>query len=420
MTVWRALRHRNYKLFFSGQIVSLMGTWMQLIAQQWLVYRLTGSPFALGAVGFCGQIPSLLLGPVAGVISDRFSRHKILLVTQALALLQAATLAALVLTDTIRIWHIFALSLFLGCVNSFDMPNRQSFTVEMIEDRRDLNNAIALNSMMVNTARLVGPSVAGLIIAAVGEGLCFLFNAVSFVAVLGALLAMRVRPSAAPTRKSGLAELRDGWAYAAGSPPIWHMLLLMAIISLVSLSYPVVLPVFAKEIFAGGPDTLGYLMGAVGCGAILGGFALASRHSAAGLEKVLPVAAALLGGGLLLFSLTKTLAAGVATLFITGIGMSLFISSTNTLIQTVVDDDKRGRVMSLYTMSFMGMTPLGNLLAGTLATYVGTPETVLLGGIVCVLCGGLFAARRKEMQPHFDAAFARLHAAARPSALSDE
>lgn len=408
MSVWRALQHRNYRLWFMGQIISLMGTWMQLIAMQWLVYRLTGSPLVLGAVSFSSQIPSLLLAPVAGIVSDRFHRYKIIVITQTLSLVQAAVMALLALSGFIEIWHIFLLSAFLGCINAFDMPARQSFTIDMLEDRRDLNNAIALNSMMINAGRLVGPSVAGLVIAAVGEGLCFLLNTVSFLAVIAALLAMRIRSGTNTVRKGGLAELREGYLYAFHSPPIFNMLLLMSLISLVGLSYPVVMPVFAKEIFNGGPDTLGYLMAAVGSGAVMGAYYLATRKSPAGLEKILPTAAAVLGLSLITFSQTNHTLAGLAVLFLTGIGMILFISSTNTLIQTVVDDDKRGRIMSLYTMSFIGVAPIGSLLSGTLANYLGAPTTVLIGGFVCLTGSICFYLRLPLMKPYFANAYAKL------------
>lgn len=412
MSVLRALKHRNYRLYFIGQGVSLMGTWMQIMAMSWLVYRLTVSPFMLGAISFSSQIPSLLLGPVAGVVSDRLNRHKIIVATQVLSMLQAGTLAILVLSDGIAVWHLFALSLVLGVINAFDMPARQSFVIDLLESRRDLNNAIALNSMMINVARLVGPSVAGILIALVGEGVCFLLNALSFVAVIAALLAMKVR-SSRPARggKSGLQQLREGYLYAFRFPPIKYMIALMATVSIMGLSFPVLMPIFARDIFAGGPHTLGYLMAAIGIGAVIGGFYLAARKNAAGLEKALPAAAVLFGAALVLFSRTGSLTAGLGVLFFAGLGMIVFISSTNTLLQTVVDDDKRGRVMSLYSMAFFGMAPFGSLLAGSLASNIGTQETVLLGGIVCILGGAVFAWRLPYMRPYFRQAFERHDAA---------
>ncbi|HWQ62539.1 MAG TPA: MFS transporter [Negativicutes bacterium] len=408
MSILRALQHRNFRLFFAGQGVSLMGTWMQILAMSWLVYRLTGSPFLLGAVNFFSQVPSLILGPVAGVVSDRFNRHKVIIWTQIFSMLQAATVAGLVLTESINIWQLMLLSLCLGCINAFDMPARQSFVIEMIEDRRDLSNAIALNSMLFNLARLVGPSVAGLLVALVGEGVCFLFNALSFLAVIASLVAMRVRPHAAALQdRKGLQELREGYQYAFRAPHIRYLLLLTAVMSLMGLSFTVLMPVFAGDIFAGGPQTMGYLMAAMGLGAVCGSFYLASRPTAGGLEKVIPAAAALFGTTLVIFSFTRHIAAGLAVLFFAGLTMIMYISSTNTLLQTVVDDDKRGRVMSLYTMAFMGMAPLGSLFSGSLATHIGTPETVLLGGVVCIAGGILFASRLPAMRDHFAAAFCR-------------
>lgn len=388
-----------------------MGTWMQATAMSWLVYRLTGSPLLLGTVGFASQIPSLFLGPVAGVVSDRLSRHRIIITTQVLSMLQAGTLAALVLSDRIDVWHLLVLSFLLGCINAFDMPTRQSFVIDMLENRSDLANAIALNSMLINTARLVGPTVAGFLVALVGEGLCFLLNALSFLAVIAALLAMRVRPPAdAGRRGPGWQQLKEGYIYAYQSPPIKALIILMALMSLTGLSLPVLMPVFAADIFAGGPQTLGYLMAAIGLGALGGGLYLAARKSAVGLEKVVPAAAALFGITLVIFSLTRHLGAALAALFLAGIGLITYISSTNTLLQTIVDDDKRGRVMSLYTMAFMGMTPLGSLWAGSLATHIGTPETVLSGGLMCIAGASLYAACLPSMQQHFERAFSR-HAA---------
>ncbi|MDR3563313.1 MAG: MFS transporter [Negativicutes bacterium] len=414
MTLLRALNHRNYRLYFLGQGISQMGTWMQIMAMSWLVYRLTASPFMLGAISFSSQVPSLLFGPLAGVVSDRFSRHRIIIFTQVLSMLQAAVLAGLVLTGSIAIWQLFILSLLLGCVNAFDMPVRQSFVIDLLEHRRDLPNAIALNSMMINIARLVGPSAAGILISLVGEGMCFLLNAVSFLAVIAALLAMRVHPArSAPSGGSTLEALREGYEYAFRLPPIKYMIFLMATVSMVGLSFPVLMPIFAGDIYAGGPHTLGYLMGAIGVGAFVGGFYLASRKSAAGLEKAIPVAVALFGTALVLFSQVRHLGAALAILFLAGLGMILFISSTNTLLQTVVDDDKRGRVMSLYTMSFMGMAPFGSLIAGSLASHIGTPETVLFGGLVSIAGGALFAWRLPRMKPYFAQAFKRHEAASR-------
>jgi MFS family permease len=387
----RALRHRNYRLFFCGQTVSLIGTWMTRIATSWLVYRLTHSALLLGLVGFAGQIPSFLLAPFAGVLVDRWNRHRLLVVTQILAMLQSAALAGLALAGVINIWHVLGLSLFQGLINAFDMPARQAFVVEMVEKREDLGNAIALNSSMVNAARLLGPSIGGVVIAAVGEGWCFFGDAVSYLAVIASLLLMRLaaRPRREPGKKRVLPELREGWAYVAGSPPIRTILLLLAVVSLVGMPYTVLMPVFASTILHGGPHTLGFLMAATGVGALLGAIFLASRRTVLGLGKIIPAAAGLFGAGLIGFSLSRVLWLSMVLLLFTGLGFMVQMASSNTLLQTLVDDDKRGRVMSFYTMSIMGITPFGSLLAGGLAHRIGTPHTLLVGGMGC-LAGALW------------------------------
>ena len=390
----RALHHRNYRLFFTGQSVSLIGTWMTRIATSWLVYRLTGSALLLGLVGFAGQIPSFLLAPFAGVLIDRWNRHRLLVVTQVLAMLQSAALAALTLAGVINIWHVLFLSLFQGVINAFDMPARQSFVVEMVEKREDLPNAIALNSSMVNAARLLGPSIGGVIIAAVGEGWCFTLDAISYLAVIASLLLMRLA-ARAPRVKSleanVLHDLREGWAYVAGSPPIRSILLLLALVSLVGMPYTVLMPVFASKILHGGPHTLGFLMAATGVGALTGAIFLANRRSVVGLGRVIPMMSALFGAGLIGFSLSRTLWLSLLLLLVTGIGFMVQMSASNTLLQTLVDDDKRGRVMSFYTMSIMGVTPFGSLMAGGLAHRFGAPHTLLIGGIGCLLAAAWFA-----------------------------
>jgi MFS family permease len=382
----RALRHRNYRLFFTGQTVSLIGTWMTRIATSWLIYRLTHSALLLGLVGFAGQIPSFLLAPFAGVLVDRWNRHRLLVVTQVLAMIQSAALAVLALTGVINIWHVLALCLFQGGINAFDMPARQAFVVEMVEKREDLGNAIALNSTMVNAARLLGPSLGGVLIAAVGEGWCFFADAVSYLAVIASLLLMRLapRPHRVPGRARVLPELREGWAYVAGSPPIRSILLLLALVSLVGMPYTVLMPVFASEVLHGGPHTLGFLMGAVGVGALLGAVFLANRRTVVGLGKVLPLAAGLFGAGLIGFSLSRVLWVSLFLLLLTGIGFMVNMAASNTLLQTLVEDSKRGRVMSFYTMAIVGITPFGSLLAGGLAHRIGTPHTLFLGGVGCI------------------------------------
>jgi MFS family permease len=406
----RALRHRNYRLFWSGQSVSLVGTWMTRIATSWLIYRLTGSALLLGLVGFAGQIPSFLLAPVAGVLVDRWDRHRLLVATQVLAMVQSAALAALALLHVINLWHVLALSLFQGVINAFDMPARQAFVVEMVESRADLPNAIALNSSMVNAARLLGPSIGGVVIAAVGEGWCFLLDAVSYLAVLASLLLMRL-PRHQRTALPGariLPELRAGWAYVAASPPIVTILLLLALVSLVGMPYTVLMPIFASSILHGGPHTLGFLMAATGVGALLGAVHLASRRSVLGLGRVIPWTAALFGAGLIGFALSRALWLSLLLLVVTGLGFMVQMAASNTLLQTLVEDDKRGRVMSFYTMAFMGTAPFGSLLAGSLAHRFGAPATLVGGGIGCLLGALGFASRLPTLRERVVPIYTRL------------
>jgi MFS family permease len=402
--ILRALGSRNYRLYFAGQGISLIGTWMQRIAQSWLVYRLTDSVFLLGIVGFSTQIPTFLVAPFAGVLVDNKNRYRILLASQIFAAIQAFILAILVLTNTVKVWHIIVLGVVLGIINAFDMPSRQSLIVEMIENRDDLSNAIALNSTMVNGARLVGPTIAGLLIAAVGEGICFLLNALSFLAVIAALLAMKL--NLPPVQKKGIAmlsNLKEGFKYAFGFPPIRAILLLLALVSIMGMPYTVLMPIFARDILRGGPHTMGFLMGSVGVGALIGAIYLASRKSVIGLTKVLVFAASLFGAGLVLFSLSRNLFLSIVLLLFVGMGMMLQMATSNTLLQTLVDDDKRGRVLSFYNMSFFGMAPLGSFLAGSLASKIGTPATVAFGGITCIIGAIIFLKSlpqlRKSMRP---------------------
>lgn len=402
--LFRALKYRNYRLFFGGQTVSLIGTWMQRIAMGWLVYRLTDSAFLLGVVGFAGQIPGFLVGPFAGVIADRVNRHRMLMAAQILAMIQASILAILVLTGAIEVWHLIALSVLLGFIMGFEIPARQSFLVQMVENKEDLGNAIALNSSMFNLARLVGPSVAGILIATVGEGICFLLNAVSYVAVITALLAMKITPIKTETADTHLLKgLKEGFSYAFGFAPIKAIILLFALVSLMGMPYQVLMPIFARDVLQGGPHTLGFLMGATGVGALVGAFYLASRKSVVGLGKVIALAAGLFGAGLVVFSMSHFLWLSLFLVLIVGFGMMVQMASSNTVLQTIVEDDKRGRVMSLYAMAFMGMAPLGSLLAGSLASKIGAPYTLLIGGSFCVLGSLLFARKipvlRKAIRP---------------------
>ncbi|MBI5359566.1 MAG: MFS transporter [Planctomycetes bacterium] len=391
MNLFRALRYKNYRLFFGGQSVSLIGTWMQKIAMSWLVYRLTNSVFLLGIVGFTGQIPTFLFAPIAGVLADRWNKRRILIITQILAMAQALCLALLVMTNTVQVWQIVSLSIVLGIINAFDIPARQSFVVEMIECRDDLGNAIALNSSMVNGARLLGPSIAGVLIAAVGEGLCFLINGLSYIGVIWALMAMEICPIEKPAvRKNILHDLKEGVIYAFGFAPIRSVILLLGLVSLMGMPYHMLMPVFAKDVFHGGPHTLGFLMGAAGGGALAGAVYLASRKTVLGLGRKIPFAAGLFGLGLIAFSHCEIYPLSLALMFVTGFGMMVEMAGSNTALQTMVDDDKRGRVMAFYTMAFMGMAPFGSLIAGVLAGTIGAPNTLMFGGAFCVIGALLF------------------------------
>ena len=397
-----ALRHRNYRLFFCGQTISMIGTWMQDVALIWLIYRLSGSALLLGTVFFCKQIPNFILGPLSGLAADRYNRRRIIIAMQTFAMVQAVLLAVLVLTDSIQIWHILVLSVLLGITSTFDLTARQAFIIDMVETQADLNNAIALNSIVFNTARLIGPSIAAALLVLVGEGICFLLNAVSFVSVIAALWAMRLPPQVNyPISKSVLCEIRAGYKYAYHFPPIRYILLLISLVSLMALPYTVILiPVFSTEVFAGGAQTLGFLMAATGLGAICGAAILAARSSAAGLEKVIPLATAVLGIALVVFSQVRLIGLAVVILFFAGLGMIIQSASSNTLLQTVVDEDKRGRIMGLYSMANSGMAPFGNLLAGVLVTQMGAPVTALIGGISCLTGAFLFARRLPQIRQH--------------------
>ena len=404
---WRALRNPNFRLFFAGQSVSLIGTWMTRIATSWLVYRLTGSALLLGTISFAGQIPTFLLAPFAGVLVDRMNRHQVLIATQVLAMVQSFALAALTLSHRITMREVLWLSVMQGMVNAFDMPVRQSFMVQMVEDRADLQNAIAINSSMVNTARLIGPSIAGILIAVSSEGWCFLVDGISYIAVIASLLAMHVPLVKMKRATTSMVEqLKEGWTYVAGFRPIRSILLLFAVVSLMGMPYMVLMPVFAAQVLHGGPHTLGFLMGAAGVGSLASALRLVLRKSVRGLTSLLPVAAALFGIGLIGFGLSRNYWLSMALMVVTGFGMMQGLTASNTIIQTLVPEDKRGRVMSYYTMAFVGMAPFGSLLAGALAQRIGAPHTVILTGSVCIL-GGLWfwsqlKAIRVDMRPIYE------------------
>ena len=404
---WRALRHRNFRLFFGGQSISLIGTWMTRIATAWLVYRLTKSALLLGTVSFAGQIPTFLVAPFAGVLVDRMDRRKVLVWTQALAMVQSLALAALTLTHLINIHEVLALSVFQGIINAFDMPGRQAFMVQMVEDRGDLSNAIAINSSMVNLARLVGPSLAGLVIAATNEGWCFLIDGVSYIAVIISLLMMRVQVEAVTRHAASMVEqLKEGWAYVSTFVPIRTILMLFALISLMGMPFVVLMPVFAVQVLYGGPHTLGFLMGALGVGALISALSLVVRKSVRGLLKMIPIAAAVFGVGLVAFGLSHALWLSLLLMLVTGFGMMQGMTASNTIIQTLVPEDKRGRVMSYYTVAFVGMAPFGSLLAGALGHSIGSQRTVMISGVACVLGAMWFWTRmraiRRDMRPVYE------------------
>jgi MFS family permease len=383
---WRALRHRNFQLFYFGQSISVIGTWMTRVATSWLVYHLTHSALLLGVVGFAGQIIAFLLGPFAGVWVERLNRRKLLVWTQAAGSVQSLALAALTLAHVITLWEIIVLAALQGLINSLDMPARQSFLVEMVEDRQDLSNAIAINSSMANAARLVGPAMAGVVIAAWGEGWCFLLDGLSYFAVIASLLLMRIKPVEtrhAPGRM--LEQMREGWDYVRSFRPIRSILLLFGLISLMGYSYSVLLPIFAAQVLHGGAATLGWLTGASGIGAVLSAISLIVRKSVRGLTRMIQISAAMLGAALILFGASHTLWRSLLLMVFVGFSMLQCASASNTVIQSLVHDDKRARVMSYYMMAFFGAAPFGSLFAGALAHHIGAPHTVMITGSVCIV-----------------------------------
>jgi MFS family permease len=397
----RAFKSRNYRLFFTGYLISMTGNWLQQVAMGWLVYRLTGSAVLLGVVGFSGQIPVLFIAPLSGVLSDRWNKKYIILTTQTMSMIQAFAIAALVLTGNIQVWHIIVLSVFLGIANGFEMTARQSFVIEMVENKEDLSNAIALNSAMFNGARFIGPSIGGILIAVVGEGWCFLINGISFIAAISALLLMRAGKARPEARKTGLLDgFKEGVIYVFGFPPIRAIILFLTLASLTALQFAVIMPVFAKDILKGGPQTLGFLMTAVGAGALTGALYLASRKSVLGLGRLIPAAALVFGAGLISFSFSRSIAFSMLLLFITGAGMMVMTASCNTILQTLSDDDKRGRVMSFYSMAFVGMAPFGCLIIGWLAGKVNAQAPFILGGICCMAGAYLFWRILPELRKH--------------------
>ncbi|MFZ1938744.1 MAG: MFS transporter [Terracidiphilus sp.] len=415
---WRALRHRNFRLFFGGQTISLIGTWMTRIATSWLVYRLTHSALLLGTVSFAGQIPTFIIAPFAGVWIDRLDRRQVLVWTQTLAMIQSLALAALTFSGHISISWILGLSILQGVINAFDMPGRQSFMVQMVGDKADLGNAIAINSSMVNVARLIGPSLAGILIAATSEAWCFLTDGISYLAVIASLLMMRLdAPAVRREPKSTFAEMKEGWTYVSDFVPIRIILMLFAAVSLMGMPFVVLMPVFAATVLHGGAHTLGFLMGSMGVGALISALSLAARRSVRGLIRMIPIAAAVFGLGLIGFGLSHVFWLSMVMVSIAGMGMMQGMAASNTIIQTIVSEDKRGRVMSYYTMAFVGMAPFGSLLAGTMAHAIpptpvgivagtvlsGAQWTVIINGAVVVIGAAWFFTRlpalRRAVRP---------------------
>ena len=403
----RAFRHRNYRLFFSGQLLSLIGTWIQQLATGWLVYRLTGSAWLLGVTAFASQIAMLVLAPFGGLWADRVDRRKLLLATQALAMAQGLALAALAYSGLIQVWHIVVMAALLGIVMAFDMPIRQSFTLEMVPDKDDLPSAIAFNGFMQNTGRMIGPAVAGLLLHEFSEAFCFLLNGVSKIAVIAAIVAMNVRSAPRASRAGLWASLVEGVRYARALAPARWLLPVLAIVSFSVTPYQALMPIFAAEVFAGGADTLGFLIGAAGIGGVIGLLALAARQQLRGLTRWTVAGAAVSGTAMIAFAYSPYLPLSLALIGAVGFGMMLTAMSVSTILQTVSEDSKRGRVMSFYTMAFMGMQPLGSLVAVALASWVGARHTLALGGACCALCA-YFLWRglpelRAELRPLYEA-----------------
>ena len=393
----RALRHRNFQLFFSGQLISLIGTWMQNVAQSWLVYRLTGSALLLGSVGFAGQIPVFLFAPLGGIVADRTNRHRVVIATQAASMLLAFILAALTLFHKVQVWHVFILAALLGVVNAFDIPGRQSFLVDMV-GKEDLMNAIALNSSMFNGARVIGPAIAGILVAKIGEGWCFFANGISFLAVIIGLLMMRVHSSARASTASPFEHMMEGFRFVNQTGPIRALLLLLGLVSLVGMPYVVLMPIFADQILHGGARALGILMGATGVGALLGALTLAFREGVKGLGRWVAWCGAGFGASLVVFAMSHNFWLSVFLLLPVGYCMMLQMACSNTLIQVMVPDALRGRVMAVYSMMFMGMAPIGALLGGAAADRMGAPLTVAIGGVACLAGAGWFGSHLPKIR----------------------
>jgi MFS family permease len=406
---WRALRHRNFQLFFVGQGISQIGNWMTRLATTWLMYRLTRSALMLGALGFAGQIILFLLAPVAGVWVERWDRRKLLIWTQAAGMVQSALLALLTLTNTITVWEVLVLAALQGLINAFDMPGRQSFLIRMVDDRADLGNAIAINSSMGNGARLIGPAIAGILVAAVGEGWCFFIDAVSYIAVIASLMMMRLHVPDVGRKRAGVwAEMHEGWQYVTTFLPVRTILTVVALISLLGYSYSVVLPIIASEVLHGTARTLGWLAGAAGVGALCSALSLTLRRTVVGLTKMLQIAPAMGGCALALLGMSHVEWVSILLMVFVGFGVIQTVSASNTIIQSLVPEEKRARTMSWYNMAHQGVTPFGSLIVGSMAHGIGVPYTVAVMGVCCVAGVAWFTALlprvRAAMRPVYEAA----------------
>lgn len=398
-TAIRSLRHRNYRLYFFGQLISLPGNWIQNLAMGWLVYRLSDSALLLGVVGFAGQIPSLLITPLAGVYADRIDRRRVLLITQSVSMMIAISLSLLIFSGLIEIWHIILAAVLNGISVAFDTPFRHAFLVNMVPDKKDLQNAIALNSTLFNTARFIGPPIGGLLVALSGEGACFLINGLSYLAVIASLLAMQVKILDSGNKKTSvLKDLFSGLSYAYKALPIRFLLIMVITTSLLGLPFQVFMPVFARTVLNGNAQTLGFLIGAIGAGALTGAVFLATRKSLKEIPVIIFISAGMFSLGLMGFSVSVSLPVSLILLVVTGFGMVVEFASSNTLLQTMVHDDMRGRIVALYSMSFMGFTPLGSLLTGSLAEMAGVQTTVFIAGLCCLLAALIFYKKLPEIK----------------------
>lgn len=398
-TALRALNYRNFRLYMSGQVVSLVGTWMQTVAQSWLVYRLTGSAFLLGAVGFASQIPVFLLGPIGGAVADRFNRHKVVIITQCSFMVLAFTLALVTLSEAVQIWHIFVISSLIGTVTAFDMPARQSLIAQLVR-KEDLMSAIALNSSVFNSARIIGPAVAGILVAIIGEGWCFFVNGASFLAVITVLTMMRV---SAPARDAGpgsaLTRTLEGFRFVRATGALRSLLLLLGMASIMGIPYTVLMPVFAHQVLGTDAQGMGILIGATGAGALIGSLSFAARTDIKGLGRLLGLALSGFGLSLILFSLSRSFWLSVALLAPAGFCQMTHLACTNTLLQSIAPDRLRGRIMSIYSMMLIGMAPIGSFLAGVVAQKAGAPVTVMLGAAGCLLGAIVFLSRLQAFLP---------------------